>query len=169
MLNVILASAVGLTLQWESDCQQLVSAARTLAENDVGILVTTRPGWLPRPVYSLAYKLGVSQRPALAELYVHIAKDGQVSIQGKEFTVEAAKERIKELRSEIIKVTGMHNVHIMFVVPNDYKTGRKTAAHWELMRFTYAEFDSGSAIREDQLKARKNNLDPRSMLCRSDG
>ncbi len=168
MLSIIPASAVGFTLQWESDCQKHVDAARTLAKNDVGILVTTRPGWLPRPLYSLAYKLCVSQRPALAELYVHIARDGQVTIQDKTFTVDAAKERIKNLRSEIIQVSGTNNVHITFVV-EDYNTGHKTASHGELMKFTYAEFDSGSAIKEDQLKARKRSLDPRNLMGRVEG
>ena len=165
MMNAILAAAIGFTLQWESDCQKKVHAAQTLAQNDVGILVTTRPGWLPKSLYRLAYELRVSQRPALAELYVHITKTGEVMIQGKTFSIEDAKERMKDLRSEIIKVSGMENVHIMFVV-EDYESGHKTDAHIQLSRFSYSEFDSGSSIKSSELDGRKKNLDPRNLMAR---
>ena len=165
MVNAILAAAIGFTLHWESDCQEKVHAAQTLAQNDVGILVTTRPGWLPKPLYRLAYQLRVSQRPALAELYIHITKTGEVKIQGETFSIEDAKQRMKDLRSEIIKVSGMDNVHIMFVV-DDYESGHKTDVHVELSRFSYSEFDSGSSIKSSQLDGRKQNLDPRNLMAR---
>ena len=165
MLNVIFATAIGFTLQWESDCQRHVQAARALAHNDVGILVTTRPGWLPRGVYRLAHDLQLSQRPALAELYVHISKSGEVRIQGKQFSIDDAKQRMKDLRSEIARVSGTNNVHIMFVV-DDYKTGHKTDAHQQLLQFSYAEFGSGSAISSSELDARKKSLDPRNLMAR---
>lgn len=167
MLNAILAAALGLTLQWESDCQQKVKSAQTLAQNDVGILVTTRPGWLPDGLYRLAYEFRLSQRPALAELYVHLTANGEVKIQGKTFSIDDAKERMKELRFEVAKVCGTENVHIMFVV-EDYKIGRKTDSHQQLLTFSYAEFNSGSAIKSSELAARKKSLDPRNLMMRSD-
>ncbi|MBL8810552.1 MAG: hypothetical protein JNM43_10280 [Planctomycetaceae bacterium] len=165
MLNAIVAAALGFTLQWESDCQQRVQAARSLAQNDVGILVTTCPGWLPKSLYRVAYNLRLSQRPALAELYVHITKNGEVRIQDKQFSIGDAERRIKELRSEIIKVSGTENVHVMFVVDDD-ESGRKSEAYMQLSQFSYSEFGSGSAIKSSELDGRKKNLDPRNLMAR---
>ena len=65
----------------------------------------------------------------------------------------------------LLGVSGMDNVHIMFVV-DDYESGHKTDAHIELSRFSYSEFDSGSSIKSSQLDGRKQNLDPRNLMAR---
>ncbi len=169
MFNCLLASVIGFSLQWEADCQQRVAAARILAKQDVGILVTTRPGWLPGNLYKLAFRYGVSQRPSLAEIFVHIADDESIVIQGETLDLDSAKERLIQLRTQIDDLTGTNNVHVQFVF-SQYDRVTKSTAYDRLHQFAYdQEFVSTGCITSDGVLTRKQNLDPRNLMKRDDG
>ena len=161
----LIVTMLGISLQWEADCQRHVEAAKVFAKDDIGILVTTRPDWLPRNLYKAAYKLGVSQRPALAEIYVHISDDGDIKIQGKTFTSGAAQKRLIELKKQITKVAGTDNVHVMFVV-SDYGTVSysNNAVYRQLHQFTNANGLGSGQIKTSEVLKRKQNLDPRNLM-----
>lgn len=167
MSECILVTLLSFLLQWESDCQQHVDAAQSLARNRIGILVTTRPGWLPRNVYQMVGRLGISQRPALAEIYVNISDDGNVQVQGEDVTVDEAKVKLIQLRKKISRVAGTSNVHVLFAVSDYPNVGLENTSYRKLSEFVRSsELRSGSRIKASRVSARIENLDPRNLMGR---
>lgn len=110
LIHFVFAGLLLIVFEWQQQCHQWIEGARDLAKNDIGILVTYSPQWIPRRFS----KLAVFRRPGLAEIYVSISRDGDIEIQGESLDIKSAQQRLLDLRAQIFKDAGTNNVHIQF-------------------------------------------------------
>src|SRR5438105_4775982 len=106
-LIFLIASSLG---TWIWFRQSRLDAARELAEQGIGVLSTSdAPSYLSRETRSSVAFV----RPALAEIYVHVARDGSVHLNGQPLSLAESKAAILK-KQDAIRASGINNVHLLF-------------------------------------------------------
>lgn len=158
--------AIGLSFWMWKQKQRMAGARQLAAESDVGILsVSDAPDFLTEsglagPAFT---------RPALAELYVYVDKDGAIFLDNRPVTWEGATQWLiaKKRKAEQL---GIRSVHLQMVAKDCtvgalYGSDRGLKTQVALMEFAEAEgFASTGNLEFEQVDERKRNLDPHGLV-----
>ena len=109
LITLVLALVLS-GLVWRS--RMRMESARVLHEANIGFTISSDgPAWLP----SLLRNAPMFARPVAARIFIELSKDGTITLQGDECTLDEAKRKLAALRQQIVFETGAQRIMVCLV------------------------------------------------------